>query len=90
MIDKLYSSSFKMCNMSFKLHNFVTIFLIWVHFYPFYFLFPSEGAYVSNDLGEYTSKDSDDYDKPEFFFGPRGIRRMVIQLLGQLDSIELH
>ncbi len=76
--------------MSLKLDNFMTIFFLWVHFYPFYFLSASEGAYVSNDLGEYTSKDSDDYDKLEFFFGPHGIRRMVIQLLGQLDRTELH
>lgn len=45
---------------------------------------------MSNDLGEYTSKDLDDYDKPKSFFGPRGIRGMVIQLLGQLGSTELH
>jgi hypothetical protein len=36
------------------------IFLIWVHFNPFYFLFVSEGAFVFDDLGEYTFKDLDD------------------------------
>jgi hypothetical protein len=48
-------------------------FLIWVHFHPFYFLFVSEGAFMSDDLGEYTSKDSNDWEKLGFFFGPGGI-----------------
>jgi hypothetical protein len=41
------------------------IFLIWVHFHPFYFLFAGEGpffeGYVSNDLGEYTYEDLIDW-----------------------------
>jgi hypothetical protein len=41
------------------------IFLVWVHFNPFYFLFASEGpfdeGYVSNDLGEYTFEDLIDW-----------------------------
>jgi hypothetical protein len=45
---------------------------------------------VSNDLGEYTFEDLDDLDKPRSLFGPCGIRRIVVQLVGQLDNSELH
>jgi hypothetical protein len=41
-------------------------------------------------LNEYTSKDLDDWDKLGSIFGLGGIRRMVVQLLGQLDKSELH
>ncbi len=56
---------------------FIWNFLISVHFHPFYFLFAGEGAfdagYVYDDLGEYTSKDSDEWDKLGTSFGLGGI-----------------
>ncbi len=62
-------------------------------FSPFYFLFASESpfdaAYVSDDLGEHTFEDSNDWDKFGSYFGLGGGRRMAIQLLEQLDEIEL-
>jgi len=45
---------------------------------------------LSNDFNEYTYEDSDDQDKPGFYFGLSGIQKTIIQLLGQLDGIELH
>jgi hypothetical protein len=35
-------------------------FLVWVNFNPFYFLVVGEGAFMSYDLDEYPSEDSDD------------------------------
>jgi hypothetical protein len=41
------------------------IFLVWVHFHPFYFILANEGSfdegYVSNDLREYTYEDLIDW-----------------------------
>jgi hypothetical protein len=69
-------------------------FLVWVHFHPLYFLFvgedPFDGGYVSDDLGEHTYEDSNDWDKHGSYFGPNGIQKMTIELFGQLDRIELH
>jgi len=70
------------------------IILVWVHFHPFYFLFVNEGpfdrGYVSNDLGEDTFEDSNDWGKHGSYFGLCGIRRVVIQVFGQLDKTEFH
>ncbi len=44
---------------------------------------------MSNDLGEDTFEDSNDWGKHGFYFGLGGIQR-VVQLFGQLDKIELH
>jgi hypothetical protein len=67
------------------------IFLVWVHFHPFYFLFLGEGAfdvgYVFNDLGEYTFEDLNDWDKSGSYFGLSGIQRIVVQLFGQLMEL---
>jgi len=41
--------------------------------YIFYFLFVSEGEFLSDDFNEYTFEDSNDSDKPRYFFGPGGI-----------------
>jgi hypothetical protein len=53
------------------------IFFVWVHFHPSYFFStnegPFDGSYVFDDLGEHRSKDSDDWDKLGFYFGPNGI-----------------
>ncbi len=40
--------------------DFFGIFLVWVHFNPFYFLFVGESAFRSYDLDEYPYEDSDD------------------------------
>ncbi len=42
-----------------------------------------------DDFSEYTSKDSNDWDKLGSFFGPCGIQRTFVQSLGKLDKIEL-
>jgi len=39
----------------------------------FYSLFAIESAFGFNDLSEYKSKDSNDYDKPRSIFGLSGI-----------------
>jgi hypothetical protein len=45
-------------------------------------MFVDEGAFIYNDLSEYTYEDLDDWDKPWSLFGPCGIQKMVVQLLG--------
>jgi hypothetical protein len=49
-----------------------------------------EGAFVSDDLGDYTFDNLDDWDKLGSFFDLGGIERMTGQLLGQLDGTKLH
>jgi hypothetical protein len=55
-----------------------------------YFLFTGEGTFVFDDFSEYTFEDLGDWDKLGFIFGPGGVQKMAIQLLGQPDGIELH
>jgi hypothetical protein len=43
-----------------------------------------------DDFSEYTFEDLDYWDKPRSFFGLGAVQRMVVQLLGQFDGIELH
>jgi hypothetical protein len=50
---------------------FVSNFFCLGRFSPF--IFTSEGVFVFDDLGEYTSEDLDDWDKPRSFFGLGGI-----------------
>jgi hypothetical protein len=55
-------------------------------FSPFLFIFegegPFDGGYVSDDLGEDTFENSNDWDKPWFYFDLGGIQKVAIQLFG--------
>jgi len=69
---------------------YLDFFLFGYIFTLFYFLFVSEGAFVSNDFNEYKFEYSNDWDKLGSFFGLSGIQWTTIQLFGQLNGTKLH
>ncbi len=61
---------------------------------PYNFMFKNDGRFdgghVLDESDEFTFKDSSNWDKLGSYFDFGGNRRIIIQLLGQLDGIELH